>query len=263
MRKLVSARTAAPSVFQVVLLPRNHTARTRARGILRSREDIEELVGAGRGFIGQEPLRHVPAVRGPDLEHFLRQRREFGAGFDECVEGLLLIARHLRPPFRQRVELFLIERPELHELGFESRVRGQQIGADGADRHCHAAAHVGKADQQALALIGRGNVAFLVDDGGRVLQHELGERRGLGRQHLCRGLLVDGMGNRLGLVLRAAQFVEQRLGLLPVLLVLLDGPVARETIHLGAMPLNVFPEHRAFGLECVVAGDQPAAQRSE
>ena len=55
--------------LQTVLLPRNHAARTRARGVLRAREDIEQLVGAGRGFVGQEPLRHVPAVRGPDLEH--------------------------------------------------------------------------------------------------------------------------------------------------------------------------------------------------
>ena len=52
---------------------------------------------------------------------------------------------------RQKIEFLLIERPEILELCLEGRVSGQQIGADGADRHGHAAAHVGKADQQALA----------------------------------------------------------------------------------------------------------------
>ena len=46
-------------------------------------------------------------------------------------------------------------------------------------------------------------------------------------------------------------------------LVLLDRPLAREMIHLGAMGLDVLPERRAFGLEYLVAGDQPAAQRCE
>ena len=247
--------------FEAVLLPRNHAARTRACVVLGPCEDVEQLVGAGRGFVGQKPLRHVPAVRGPDLEHFLRQRREFGAGFNERIEGLLLIARHLRAALRQRVEFLLIERPELLELVLEVDVRGQQIGADRADRHRQAAAHVGKIDQQALARIGRGDAAFLVDDRSRLLQHEFGERRGLGRQQLGGGLLVDGVGDGLGLVLRVTQFVEQRLGLLPVHLVLLDRPLARETVHLGAARLDVLPQHGAFGLECVVAGDQPAAQR--
>ena len=68
-----------------------------------------------------------------------------------------------------------------------------------------------------LRCIGRGNVAFLVDDGGRLLQHEFGQRSRLGREDLCRGLLVDGVSDRFGLVLRVAQFVEQRFGLLPIL----------------------------------------------
>lgn len=123
--------------------------------------------------------------------------------------------------------------------------------------------HVGKVDQQALARIGRGNIAFLVDNGNSLLQHEFGERSRLGRKDLCRRLLVDGVSDRLGLVLRVAQFVKQRFGLLPIRLVLLDRPMAREAIHVGAMHLDVFPEHRALGLEHVVAGDQKAAQRCE
>ena len=74
----------------------------------------------------------------------------------------------------------------------------------------------------------------------------LGERRGFGREDLGCGLFIDGVGDRLGLVLRPAQFVEQRLGLLPVQLVLLDGPMARKTIHLGAPLLDLFPERRTF-----------------
>ena len=42
-------RTVGP---QIVLLPRNHAPHTRAHGVLRSREDIEQPVGARSGFIG-------------------------------------------------------------------------------------------------------------------------------------------------------------------------------------------------------------------
>ena len=112
-------------LLQVLLLPRNHAARTRSGAVFRACEDIEQLVGTGCRFVAQEPLRHVPAVRGTDLEHLLRQRREFGSRIDQRVEGLLLIARHLRAPLRQRIELLLIERPEFLELLLEIHVRGQ------------------------------------------------------------------------------------------------------------------------------------------
>jgi hypothetical protein len=56
--------------------------------------------------------------------------------------------------------------PKFSELGFESLVPCQQVGADRADRHRHAAAHVGKVNQQTLARIRGGYAALLVDDRG-------------------------------------------------------------------------------------------------
>jgi hypothetical protein len=85
----------------------------------------------------------------------------------------------------------------------------------------------------------------------------------LSGQHLGRRLLVDGVCNRFGLVLRAAQFVEQRFCLFPIRLVLLDGPLSRKAIHLGAVARDVFPQQCALCFECVITGDQPAAQRGE
>ena len=208
-------------------------------------------------------MRHVPTVGGADLEHLLRQRCEFGAHADEGIECALLSTGHLRSTLRQCIDLFLIERPEALELRFERRIGGEQVGADRANRHRHAAAGIGKSNQQAFALVGRGDAAFLIDNGGNFLQHEFGERGGLGRKDFCSGLLIDGVRDRFGLVLRIAQFVEQRFGLLPIQLVLLDRPMAGDTIHLRAVFLNSFPKPGAFGLERLVAGNQPAAQRRQ
>ena len=47
------------------------------------------------------------AVKGKSVE----EARRLIAGGHQCVEGTLLIAGHFRPPFRQRLELFLVERP--------------------------------------------------------------------------------------------------------------------------------------------------------
>ena len=240
---------------QIGLLSRRHPAVAHAFAALRACENVKQLVGAGSRFVGQEPLRHIPAIGGSDLEHLLRQGRKAGAGLDERIEILLLFDGHLGPAQGKRLEFLLIERPQLLIFLLEGRIGRQEVGADGADRHRHAATQIGVADQQALARVGRWNGTLLVDDRGRFLQHQLGERRGLDREDLGRRLLIGRVRDHLGLVLGGAQFIEQRLGLLPVQLVLLDGPMAGETVHLRTAFLDLFPEHTPLSLEGLVSGN--------
>src|ERR1019366_3323190 len=102
MRKLVSARTALPSALRLSCCRET---------IPPEREPV--------AFFAPAKISSSLLARGADLEHPLRQRREFGARRDQRVERRLLVGRHLGPPLLQRVEFFLIERPEFDELVLE------------------------------------------------------------------------------------------------------------------------------------------------